>query len=344
MDRIESVDVFRLIAIIAVICVHTSPFYGPEFSDNYIYKYLAVIIDQTARFAVPFFFAISGYFWGVKVRGGSDPLFSANKMGKKIVIIFLFWSFIYLLPYNFLSVFKFGILGPIKVAYWHVLNILNSPLSLFVQGTKIHLWFLVGLLCSLYITAFFVKYNAPFLLLIFSIALYVIGVLAKSYADTPFGFYLNFNTRNGPFFGTLLFCSGYFISSLKPSEKWIYYGLAIFLIGWLIHFSEIYFLWALYKVSLIHDYVFGTYLMGVGAALMALSNHQLLRNKSLSGIGQLTLGIYASHYIFVDLFKYIDADMANPVWEVGYVFIVLFLSVGLTKYMSKIKYINKVVV
>ncbi|RYZ94923.1 MAG: hypothetical protein EOO68_19420 [Moraxellaceae bacterium] len=165
MDRIESVDVFRLIAIIAVICLHTSPFYGPTFSNNHLYEYLAIIIDQTARFAVPFFFVISGYFWGVKVRAGSDPLVSANKMGKKILLIFLFWSFIYLLPYNILSVFKFGIFGPIKIAYWNILGLLEAPLSIFFQGTKMHLWFLVALLCALYISAVFIKYKAPILLL-----------------------------------------------------------------------------------------------------------------------------------------------------------------------------------
>ncbi len=344
MDRIESVDVFRLIAIIAVICLHTSPFCGPEFSNNYIYKYLAVIIDQTARFAVPFFFIVSGYFWGVKVREGSDPLFSANRMGKKIILIFLFWSFVYLLPYNVFSVFKFGILGPLKVFYWNVLNVLNAPASFFVQGTKVHLWFLVGLLCALYITAFFVKYNAPVLLLCFSVILYIVGVLAKSYADTPFGFDMNFNTRNGPFFGTLLFCSGYFLSGMKPSDKWIYYGASIFFVGWVLHFSEIYVLWKLYKISLIQDYVFGTYLMGVGVTMVALSNHKIFKIKSLGYIGQLTLGIYASHFIFVDIFRNTVAERSNVGWDIGYILIVLFLSIALTKYMSKVKYIKKMAV
>jgi surface polysaccharide O-acyltransferase-like enzyme len=51
-NRIESVDVMRAIAIMAVILLHTVPFGS---SDSKIGKMANVIICQLAKFAVPFF-------------------------------------------------------------------------------------------------------------------------------------------------------------------------------------------------------------------------------------------------------------------------------------------------
>lgn len=56
MSRIESVDIFRLIAIVAVITIHTSPFRADVIIESEAYKYLDVIFNQLSRFAVPFFF------------------------------------------------------------------------------------------------------------------------------------------------------------------------------------------------------------------------------------------------------------------------------------------------
>ncbi len=74
MERIESVDVFRLIAIVAVIAIHTSPFHVDVDGENEAYMYADMIINQLSRFAVPFFYVTSGYFWGLKVRKSSDPV------------------------------------------------------------------------------------------------------------------------------------------------------------------------------------------------------------------------------------------------------------------------------
>ena len=67
-ERINSVETCRVIAIIAVIILHAEPFrYGCE--ENEIYKqYAFIIFNQLSRFAVPFYFIISGFFWGKKTK------------------------------------------------------------------------------------------------------------------------------------------------------------------------------------------------------------------------------------------------------------------------------------
>jgi len=83
MNRISSVDTIRLLAIISVIAIHTRPFSYNEDSGE-LYYYLDIFINQMARFAVPFFFVISGYFWGVKIRNGADIISTTKNMINRI--------------------------------------------------------------------------------------------------------------------------------------------------------------------------------------------------------------------------------------------------------------------
>jgi len=69
LDRIKSVDVIRLLAITAVIVIHTSTFKN---IPGDLYENLFIILNQLSRFAVPFFFVIAGYFWGKKIRSGDS--------------------------------------------------------------------------------------------------------------------------------------------------------------------------------------------------------------------------------------------------------------------------------
>ena len=305
---------------------------------------LNVLIDQLARFAVPFFFVISGYFWGIKTRRSASPIPASVSMAKKILTIFLAWSAIYALPVDFGSFAEYGPLGPIKADYWNLNGLIHDPLTLIMQGTSVHLWFLVGLLCALLICAPLVKNKQLKTLIAVSVALYIFGLLAKSYSATPFGIHINFNTRNGPFFGTLFFVSGYLLSSLKPTPKWLGTGLAILGIGYLLHFLELYLLWSWYGTSPHQDYVIGTYFMGVGAAIAALSNHRFLQNDALSDLGKLTLGLYAIHFIFVEMLRPIGKLTTSPFWELGYVILVLMLSVAAVMLLSKHKMARKIVV
>lgn len=344
MNRIESVDIFRLIAVIAVIAIHTTPFRGDVFSSNETYKYIDVTINQLARFAVPFFFVISGYFWGVKIRNGADTYPTSLRMAKRISIIFLAWSAIYLLPINLGTIYEHGFLGPIKAIYWNLTPVIEQPMLLLLQGTKGHLWFLVGLLFSLFITAFFVRTNKIKSLVLLSVALYIFGVLANAYADTPIGLTIGFNTRLGPFFGTLLFVTGYIISGVKIKPSWFLYGAITFSIGALIHFSEIYILLEFFNTKPQHDYVVGTYFMGVGFAMAALSNHPILKSKTLSKFAQLSLGIYAIHFVFVDIFEPIDRHTDSVSWQIAYIAVVFVLSVTSAWLLSKNKVTKKIVV
>jgi surface polysaccharide O-acyltransferase-like enzyme len=66
--------------------------------------------------------------------------------------------------------------------------------------------------------------------------------------------------------------------------------------------------------------------MGLGTAMVALSNHSALRARALSSAGKMALGIYAVHYVFIDILKPFDEKTNTVLWELSYVFIVFSLS------------------
>lgn len=343
VNRIQGVDAFRLLAIVGVIAIHTSPFRseGPAYSD--LYRFLDIGINQVCRFAVPFFFVISGYFWGLKVRSGGDAVAPTLKMSKRIATIFVIWSLIYLLPLNIWGYLGYGVEWSLKAAYQNLVTLSRDPLTLVMQGSKSHLWFFMALLFAVVISAVFVHLKLPRTLIAVAVALYAFGLLAKAYAYTPLGIHIHFDTRNGPFFGTLLFVAGYFMSALKPDEKWFKYGLALFFGGCALHFLEVLTLSHYFGISLYQDYVAGTCLMGVGAAMLALSGHRILDNAILARLGQLTLGIYAIHMLFVEWLLPIDRMTHNAWWEVGYVFIVFGASTLVAFLLSRNRFTRRLV-
>ena len=116
MNRIQSVDAIRVLAIVSVIVIHTAPFQTqPLLGEGELYA--AIIINQVARFAVPFFFILSGYFWALKFSNDSMVIQPTLKVIKRIALIFIAWSLIYSLPLNLSGTFNVAPLGPITVMY-----------------------------------------------------------------------------------------------------------------------------------------------------------------------------------------------------------------------------------
>jgi len=174
--------------------------------------------------------------------------------------------------------------------------------------------------------------------------------LAKSYVETPFGIRMDFDTRNGPFFGTIFFVAGYYLASFTPNSSWLSKGLAVFLFGLILQSVEVYLLWTVYGTGSYDDfamnqeYVIGTFFVGLGVSMAALSNHSFFRSKHLSNLGKFTPGIYVIHIFFVNLFQPVDEVYNSLSWEIGYVLLILFLSVTSVLLLSANKFTRWLVV
>jgi surface polysaccharide O-acyltransferase-like enzyme len=332
------------VAIVAVIAIHTTPF---ELQSSPIGRTLdlATVVNQAARFAVPFFFVLSGYFWANKFKDEREIFEPTARMAKRIAALFLVWSAIYLLPMNIIGSFSFGVIGPIKQIYWNLVNAVNSPLVTLMQGTKVHLWFLVGLLCSLFISALLLRFHFNRLIVVVAVTLYLVGLAGKAYSDTPLGFHANFNFRNGPFFSLIFFVTGYFLQRRQTRDRWFPVGCLLAILGVLLHFTELLILNENWGTTMAQDYVIGTYFFGVGMALVALSNTKWLHSSRVASIGPLVLGIYASHFIFVDLLSPLDLLYSGAAtWDVLYVVAVFLLSYTLALIFSRHRLTKRLVV
>lgn len=335
MNRIKSVDTFRGLAILAVIALHTSPFRANTATPGLLYPFLDALINQTARFAVPFFFLISGYFWGQKVRHGAEPVHLAHTTARRLACIFAVWSIIYVLPFDLTPVLEHGWRGFIESITSHLASLLKKPAWLLVQGTEGHLWFLVALICCTYMAAWFIRQGMPGRLLACAVCLYVAGLLAKAYIDTPIGLHLHFNTRNGPFFGLLPFVTGITLASCQPNTRWWVYGIAVFMLGSGLQACELYLLTKYFGAPPAQDYVSGTFFMGLGVGLIAISEHRRAGVAALGAIGRMSLGIYVIHYAFVKMLRPIDRATDAFLWQIGYVVLVLALSIVTVRLLSR---------
>ena len=95
--RISSIECGRVLAILAVMLIHISPFanpFDPTLWSDPKYVYLAGFINQITRFAVPFFFLCSGYFLQPKLSSRA-PLGMALRYCRPLLILWLAWSALY---------------------------------------------------------------------------------------------------------------------------------------------------------------------------------------------------------------------------------------------------------
>lgn len=166
-ERKNGIDILKLIGAFSVMCLHTD--YGilhQEVVDN---------IRLASRWALPFFFIVSGYFLGLKIKNDQFDFQLIQKTVSRLISLLILTSLIYI---------------PMKLINQD-LNI--RPVSI-LTGTHFHLWFIgsiiLGYLFLWYI--FFIKQQK--LLPYITVLILCAALLADSYdlffnLNIDFGFY-----------------------------------------------------------------------------------------------------------------------------------------------------------
>ncbi len=207
------IDLFKFIASLLVITIHTDPLSTYSESGNFI---LTRII---ARLAVPFFFISAGYLLSIQ-------LIKNKKYNNKIIFRYI---------KKILNIYIISILIYIP------LNIYNGYFSknisveevlkdLLFNGTLYHLWYLPALIIGIIIVYLLVNNFSFKISFIVTLALYIIGIFGDSY----FGIIENINsidifyrhlfevfdyTRNGIFFAPIFIILGFKLSKLYNLDK-----------------------------------------------------------------------------------------------------------------------------
>ena len=307
-SRIKGVDAIRTVAIFAVVCIHARPFNAPG------YETLGSIINVLCRFAVPFFFVASGFFFGRSLLKHPEQVWGIwRKSISRLFLIFVAWCVIYSAVPDSGMIWRNGI---VRSMYWKLVSSINlschDPLKAVLEGTNVILWFIMALMVCMSLLAVFVRFRSQRMILPFACALYVLGVLAGAYSSFACGITLplGINSRNGPFFGLLPFSLGWYFAG-KPVPR-PQTALAVLFIGIAVYVIESALIWRIQDRQVLYDYVFSTAFLGLGIFLIGLVLPQSKLIDRLAGPGQLTLGVYLIHMMLIMEFNWLK-DSLDPV-------------------------------
>ncbi|MDG3084883.1 acyltransferase family protein [Vibrio hannami] len=293
-NKIASLELGRVIAMFAIILLHCHILHElPLINDV---PWIGYVVNQLARFGVPFFFILSGYL--VQPKLTASPLSTFSSYSKPLLKIWFIWSVICLLiPFNLGVVATEGYLAE-RFGYWDWL--LETPINTLMEGGLIHLWFIPGLICAVGIIAVALKYKATKALPYIAIGLYLYGVAGGSYVSLT-EIWTPFFTRNGPFFNTLMVWVGFEIRRQEYSIKPVTAAI-LACAGMLIHFGEATWLYNHGVPFNTHDFLLGTSLWGTGLFMLLLANPTFGNKPIILTLANMVLGVYVAHLPIMILF------------------------------------------
>ncbi len=318
--RLPRVDAFRVYSMLLILFAHMQYFGRVDF-DAAFTRPISVVIVVVARATIQFFFIAAGFFLGGQILTAPEQARSlAWKYTSRLLFIFAFWCLVYewLNPGGFLILLK------------------NDPLRLTFEGTRLHLWYLPALILSVWMYALWPQSSrGSWGFVAFTFGLSVIGLLAGAYRHSALGLDMEFNARNGPFFGPLFFGIGAYLQS-RPRPKpntavWLY------LLGLFLFSVESYFLWARWGMDPIkNDYLLGSIPMGIGFFLFALLFDASRLDKLIAPLGKYMFGIYLIHLAILEYWlKRYHASFDPLIWQLTLPLILGVVSLALVYVISR---------
>lgn len=275
-QRNYTVDIFRLLGAFSVVVLHTVS-YG-DLPPSVI-----ILVKNSTRWAVPFFFLVSGYYFEKRYR--VDPEKAILKNLKNLIGVFISSNIVYF----FFNLYKGAPL--------------SSSFSLYalMTGNYFHLWFIGSMIVG-YLTMWFVLEQKPHkVALISATGLFLLFALCTgSYAEllglSGLGLEFARHLVSVPFLLTGYICAKY---GVLDYFSWPIVVLFI-MIGFGIQLTEAVVLFRLENLNQTgHDFLFGTFLHALG--IFFLSMKFVSAKESLfSKFGKdYSLLIYLYHPIFM---------------------------------------------
>ncbi len=271
-----SIELARLVALLAVISLHANAFglFGPDI-------HVAFAVDEMARFAVPLFFLISGYLW----RDGdiAAPVRPLLKLFFRLALPFVFWAAFYSICD------RFSLFYP-RVFFGGIGSYLIAPVT---GGIGFHLWFLPALGTGTALVWAGLHYLGMTRTLIVMFVLFLIGVILGAYIDL-FGITLPVAAyRNGLFFAPVFLLLGHLMRQRTLPGIGAFATLT--LVGIVMQFAE-----GLYVAGSFphgHDLSFGTLAFAVGVFGLVLRSG--IDIPALTPLARDVFGAYLVHLFIV---------------------------------------------
>lgn len=274
--RNPGIDAFRFIAVAAVVLLHSLP-PGPGVPT------LGVSLTATAcRFAVPFFFVVSGYF----LRTEGRPV------GSLVVTPLLRLAPVYLVA----IALYFAAWHAFAIEPWqpHLRDLRNG-------GPAFHLWFLPALGISLAAVGLGDRVAGLRVTAAACVLLAAAGLALTSYRGlyaAPIA-----NARSGWLFGPLCVTIGLAIARSHLRLRWPVALSAALACYALLAMEELMLARLSYAPFQSHDFMAMTFPFGAAMLLLALAWGERANPATLARAGRLTLGIYVFHLLFLRLLR-----------------------------------------
>jgi len=294
--RMPSIDAARAIAIFAVLAIHCDPFIGRVYSLGEVSA--GELIDLAGRFAVPFFFVVSGYLLGERCRKSGRDLRVVSGFAGRLAGLVLFWYAFYLLWTPDWNAAWEG--GWIRLAYWRAAALFGDGWSL-LAGPRAHLWFLPALLIgTLHVFAVMrVKRRVP--CLVYFALLYAMGLGAGAYADHPLLGPLSPGVPGGLMCAPLIIATGWWSAggTVRMGRR---VACFLFIGGTVATFVEAWTLLHIYGVPLEgHDFLLATPFQVWGLLNLLRLYPSWAVGTPLPQWGRYTLGVYAGHVAVMEV-------------------------------------------
>ena len=331
-SRLASIESFRVVAMFIVICLHANLF-GRLHVEAGSYGFLIDFpLYLLFWFAVPYFFLVSGYFYGKKLQAGHEPISLCRRSCMPLLWLYLIWSAIYaVIP-------RYWLRKVTDQSFWQSLLSQDWPTVIGEHLRAVlmpwppyyHLWFLPALMLGLLAVTFAnfkrsEKHAMPLLA-----ALYACMVAAELFFPREgVEFHPARSATLAVFFTTL----GWWVSYQRQLS--VSLALTLLLGGATLAVTEGIVLKLLFRLPTIqiHWYPYaGAALSVLGLFILLLSRPAWGQGTRLAALGQYTLGVYLCHIFIEHTLAPLHDKLPHlsAVWYVPYVVAVYTLSLLLT--------------
>lgn len=320
-------DILRVISMIMVIIIHIANVYCRSYGMISTKSYLISLIFNTiCRVSVPIFFMISGSLL-------LDRSFNKEKYIKRVlkyIVLIVVWDIIYLVwEYFYLGVtydkLYMLIIDPYRAHLWFLYTILVlyaiQPLLKLIMNKSNNVVKII--LLTVWIILSLASMINPYVAKFFTIFSYIGYFIIGKYL---YDFIKKYDLRKYNISLVLIMIICFSISI------WMNYSLSIKL-------NQFYNLFFAYRTPFIMISSFALY-------VLIISNYRKdSLNKFITGLSDLSLGVYLIHGIFLDvtvkifIYSSINSLIGIPVFTV----IIFVLSIISTFIIKKIKYLNYII-
>lgn len=282
VKRESGLDFFRIIAAFFVISLHVGSY------KSFNSEELAAAIRLGARWAVPFFFMLSGYFLATKAG-------TMRSIGSLIKLVLLFViSSVVLIP---LVIAQSGIVSGIRV-------FLQS--DVLIKGSYFHLWYLSSAAVGMLILLVMENRGLEKVIPIIALGSLVLYLFVDAYKPASYS-----GTRVARHFSSFGFIYvGMLMRMLNPSWQ---RGILLIVLGLVMQEIEAHILnYAFGKSILEFQFLLGTLVLSIGFFEIARSCNKLIP-EGLSKVGaNHTLLVYVFHPYGIAVFARLCHVMSLP--------------------------------